>query len=290
MFEQCVIFTDLDGTLLDHHNYTWSPARPALDQAKQYDIPIIINTSKTRAEVVTLINDLKFEQQPYVVENGSAIIFPYLPPNLLLKLQSKDQYQFINNQHTWVLGEYRKPLCKWLKAIREKYKFNFESYQDWSTKKLMEITGLSESKAKESQLKEFSEPFVWLDSDENLARFIQLAESKGYSILKGGRFYHLQGSINKGSALTFIREYQEYLFPKATSLKLIALGDNQNDVAMLDESDLAVCIKSPVNDFPMIKNSTVIYSKEYGPVGWNEEVLALIELLEIYYPNPESKL
>lgn len=27
-----LVFTDLDGTLLDHESYDWSPARPALNR------------------------------------------------------------------------------------------------------------------------------------------------------------------------------------------------------------------------------------------------------------------
>ena len=27
-----IIFTDLDGSLLDHHDYSWKPAQPWLDK------------------------------------------------------------------------------------------------------------------------------------------------------------------------------------------------------------------------------------------------------------------
>jgi HAD superfamily hydrolase (TIGR01484 family) len=46
-----VVFTDLDGTLLDHHTYEWTAARPALQRLTQTGTPCVFVTSKTRAEV-----------------------------------------------------------------------------------------------------------------------------------------------------------------------------------------------------------------------------------------------
>jgi len=45
-----VIFTDLDGSLLDAETYSFQAARPALQKLKKKQVPIILCTSKTRAE------------------------------------------------------------------------------------------------------------------------------------------------------------------------------------------------------------------------------------------------
>ena len=46
-----VIYTDLDGTLLDHVTYTFHPALDALELIEKKKIPLIISTSKTRPEI-----------------------------------------------------------------------------------------------------------------------------------------------------------------------------------------------------------------------------------------------
>ncbi|MCG7852909.1 MAG: HAD hydrolase family protein, partial [Methanosarcinaceae archaeon] len=46
-----VVFTDLDGTLIDHDTYSYKAARPALAALKKQGIPLIFCTSKTRAEI-----------------------------------------------------------------------------------------------------------------------------------------------------------------------------------------------------------------------------------------------
>lgn len=43
-----ILFSDLDGTLLDHDTYDWSPAQPALKQLAALEVPLVLTSSKTR--------------------------------------------------------------------------------------------------------------------------------------------------------------------------------------------------------------------------------------------------
>ena len=45
-----LIFTDLDGTLLDE-DYGWIAARPAIEALQMASFPIILNSSKTVSEM-----------------------------------------------------------------------------------------------------------------------------------------------------------------------------------------------------------------------------------------------
>ena len=51
---QYLVFTDLDGSLLDHHNYSYSDALPQLRQLERRGIPVIPASSKTRVEIERL--------------------------------------------------------------------------------------------------------------------------------------------------------------------------------------------------------------------------------------------
>jgi len=70
-----LIFTDLDGTLLDHHTYAWDLVRPALKRIKQTQTPLIMVSSKTRLEIETLRQELA-NSDPFISENGGAIFIP----------------------------------------------------------------------------------------------------------------------------------------------------------------------------------------------------------------------
>ena len=47
-----LIFTDLDGTLLDHHSYEFSSNKPLLSTLKAKGIAVVPNTSKTFSELL----------------------------------------------------------------------------------------------------------------------------------------------------------------------------------------------------------------------------------------------
>lgn len=70
-----IIFTDLDGSLLNHDGYSFDDATPVLNRIKQYQIPLILTTSKTRREV-ELLQGVMGIREPFIVENGGGIFFP----------------------------------------------------------------------------------------------------------------------------------------------------------------------------------------------------------------------
>ena len=46
-----LVFSDLDGTLLDSHSYDWQPAAPWLSRLREANVPVILCSSKTSASV-----------------------------------------------------------------------------------------------------------------------------------------------------------------------------------------------------------------------------------------------
>ena len=68
-----IIFSDLDGTLLDHKTYTFDPALEALSIIKSRQIPLILSSSKTRAEIERIQSHLTLKD-PFIFENGSKTL------------------------------------------------------------------------------------------------------------------------------------------------------------------------------------------------------------------------
>lgn len=264
-----IVSTDLDGTLLDHHNYSWQPAARALKSLSAQGIPVIINTSKTFREVVNLQRELALDA-PFVVENGSALFIPKTALNDIEGAESYLGYWQIT------LGENRSKVLEFLKQVRSSFKWSFEGFADWNVQGIMDKTGLSEGDAQLASERGFSEPIVWQDSEENFLLFKEQAEAAGLKLLQGGRFVHVLGSTDKGKALEWLSEY--YLEHLETELKWIALGDSQNDVAMLSVADFPVLVKSPSAEFPVIENrDDVVYTNEYGPAGWQQAIFDLLK-------------
>jgi len=268
-----LVSTDLDGTLLDHYSYSWEAASPAIERLKVIDAPIIINTSKTFQETVNLQHQLEIDA-PFIVENGSAI---YAPVNGSPKLKHLPSSRY-SDYSVILLGSPRKKIIESLQALRSEHSFIFESYTDWDTEKIIEITGLNTEGAIASQNREYSEPMIWSDSEENFETFSKAVDELGYRIIYGGRFIHILGKSNKGLAIQKLQQLVEH--SDKVSRALVCLGDSRNDVDMLNIADYPVFIKSNAHTFPAhdCKN-TPIFSSAEGPAGWNESISSILDSL-----------
>ena len=67
-----LIFTDLDGSLLNRDNFEFGSIKNFIKELLSHDIFIIPNSSKTAKEI-TNFNDELEEKLPYIAENGSSI-------------------------------------------------------------------------------------------------------------------------------------------------------------------------------------------------------------------------
>jgi mannosyl-3-phosphoglycerate phosphatase len=253
-----IIFTDLDGTLLDHHSYSWQPARPALKQLAEKSIPLILCTSKTAAEVSLLHNELVLNT-PYIVENGAGIIL------------SKDP----GDAHFF--GKPYAELVDLVQQIRQTKGYRFKGFCDFSVAEVVAETGLDAAKAKLAKQRLCSEPLRWDDEPEALIEFTAELAAHGLQLLRGGRFYHvLSNRADKGLALRWLLD--NYPPPRpASSWYSVALGDGPNDQSLLEAADLAVVIPSASGLSPKPRNSTVIYATAPGPVGWNQTLLEILK-------------
>ncbi|HEY4579910.1 MAG TPA: HAD-IIB family hydrolase, partial [Candidatus Acidoferrales bacterium] len=64
-----IVFTDLDGTLLDYHTFSWTAANEALAEIERRRVPLVFCTSKTRAEIEALRRKIG-NAHPFISENG----------------------------------------------------------------------------------------------------------------------------------------------------------------------------------------------------------------------------
>ena len=262
-----IIFTDLDGTLLDHHDYSFAQAIPALNKIRQLNIPIIINSSKTYAEIKDIRTQLH-NNSAFAVENGAALFVP-------AEKQADDKQTF----EQVILGTPIGDILETLHHLRKQHHFCFKGFSDYSIKALAEETGLSETQATQAKQRLASEPLKWLDTKENLVQFEAELNAQGLQLIQGGRFYHVMGENDKSIAMARLLNG----FNKQGKILTIALGDSQNDKKMLEQADYAAVIRKQDNTFlPLNKNpERVIYSEHAAPLGWQEAIEQLFAKLNL---------
>lgn len=257
------IFTDLDGTLLDHHTYSYAPAQPMLDKLRGLSISVMPTTSKTRAEVELLRHELRLDT-PFIVENGAAI---YLPVDWL-----PNQPEGTESVGAFYRKSFSQPRSYWLEQLKKlpsALQSSFIGFNQMTDQQISLATGLAEHDAHLANQREFSEPLKWLGSDAEKEQLKQYMQSIGANVLQGGRFVHISGKCNKGMALLWLRK--EMSTQLGYDFQSVALGDSYNDNDMLEAADIAVQIKTDKHEFPtLFRKDAVFQSTLLGPKGWNE--------------------
>ena len=277
---QALIFTDLDGSLLDHDNYSFEAASALLEELETREIPVIPTTSKTFAEVHELRITLN-NRHPFIVENGAAIAIPnHYFSTMPQGGVEKSGFCIIANSQ---------PRQHWnnlLQQNAQEFKDEFETFTSIVDKRghkgIQDITGLSLDQAKLSNKREYSEPIHWLGSDQRKQEFVEQITVAGGTLIQGGRFLSLGDKVTKGSSLVQLAE----IYQKLNGLQPVhslAIGDSGNDISMLEVATSAIIIRSKTHLPPTLNRSNnLIISRYFGPQGWAESVsFWLKNLLEI---------
>lgn len=261
-----LVFTDLDGSLLDHHSYSYEPAQPQLEALEQAAIPVLPATSKTRAEIENLRLELA-NQHPFIVENGAAVFIP--------RDYFEQQPSFTRLAGDYWIYELVSGRARWQELLAARvgaYPGEFETFADAGAEGIMAMTGLTEQAALRANQRDYSEPVQWRGSAERQAEFIADLVSAGASVTRGGRFLSVSGDCDKGRALTWLSAEYARQWGVAT-IETLAIGDSDNDCAMLDAAGTALLIRSPAHGFPALNRTTgIIRSTHSGPAGWAEGV------------------
>ncbi|MEL7894541.1 HAD-IIB family hydrolase [Vreelandella neptunia] len=260
-----LVVTDLDGSLLDHHSYDFSPAAPWLARLKQMGVPVIPVTSKTRAELIPLREALGLTATPFIAENGAVIGLPPGWCHARLDRPGSGPDGVVIKHPGVDIGFIRARLKVW----RERLGIRFTRMGEMSVAEVMELTGLDAVRARDARQREGSEPLLWQDSEAALETFRTALEGDGLQLTQGGRFWHVMGrSADKGSAV-------EWLVKRFTALRgraplSLGLGDGPNDITMLEVVDQAVVIRG-CHDLAVEPNNASIYRTDAtGPTGWAE--------------------
>lgn len=276
MTAQIIIFTDLDGTLLDHETYSADAALPVFQAAQAQDIPVVFCSSKTRAELEVLQTRLK-NRAPFTVENGGAV---FIPAGTLTQVgegyESRDGYDVIE------FGTPYPELVSAFRVLRNQLSYQLIGFSDLTVAEIARQCGLDPDTAILAKAREYDEPF-WPSvhgryDEDDLRSHIRRT---GLRCSRGGRFWHLHGNNDKGMAVKLLTELYRRKFG---ALLTVGLGDGDNDLPMLQAVDRPVVIRRP--DGSMAASLTahlpeVLTTRETGPRAWAEAVTRIMREQEI---------
>lgn len=259
-----VILTDLDGCLLNKQDYDYSAALPTLDRLARIEIPLVLCSSKTEAEMTPLANTLHLGATPITCENGGVVVW-----------RNADG----STARQDVLGASRTQILDLLDSLRPTYQFR--SFRDLDVEGIMQMTSLNREDATAANDRHCTEPLLWDDAPGAIDSFRKAIEDTGLTFTKGGRFWHVAGQTTKGAAMR--RVLDRFESNSGQPVKSIAIGDSPIDQSMLNIADYPIGIPAPDGSVNVTVNDAGIIAEKPGAIGWAESVGKVLDRLG--FPN-----
>lgn len=261
-----IVFTDLDGTLLDCRTYAWEAARPALEELRRRGIPCVLVTSKTRAEV-EFWRRLLENSDPFIVENGAAAFIPkgYFPFEIPGAIRRGD----------FDVLEWGTPYGVLVAALKESSRCarcRVMGFHQMSTRAVSVACDMPLDQAVLAKERGYDEPFRIVDPARAEALLSEL-EARGLHWTEGGRFHHVCGPNDKALAVQTVTRWFGQLHEHVTT---IGLGDALNDASFLEVVDTPVVVRSRFTSALTDRVPHAILAEHPGSRGWNDAILRLI--------------
>ena len=268
-----VVFTDLDGTLLEHDNYSFEAAKPSLSHLRRLQARVVLLSSKTLQEVLFWRTKI-INSDPFAVENGGAVFVSEGNPSLKGKA--------IQTSHEYEMTEFGVPYGTLIRALRDAARESrcfIRGFADMTVKEIAHCCQMDLEQARMAKDRSYDEPFQLLEG--NLKNLRAAIEIRGLRLKHGGRFLHITGRNDKADAARALIE----AYTSLDRVQSIGIGDGLNDVGFLNLVDCPVILDSPFSA-EVLKRVPKGQIFPAGPVGWNKAILALANSS----PRPSRKL
>jgi len=262
-----IVFTDLDGTLLDHHTYSYEAARPGLDFLKANNIPLILVSSKTYDEMILLHDELGLSG-PFIFENGGGIAW-------------KEEKGALspNEPNIEITGRSADELMELFTRVEEIFKFKGTPLAAMTPEEIAKTTGLPLDRARRAGMRRASLPFL-IDDDSpvqeiDLIHGQKKLQALSLSLTRGGRFYHLIGNrTSKGRAVKMVLDRIGKIY-NGEPITTVGIGDSENDLAMLEAVTIPFLVRRHDGTHQKTTQPGIRFTDAAGPGGFSEAIKSL---------------
>ena len=264
---QKVIFTDIDGTLLDSHFPDIKKMKKLVEKTLQNGIHLIFCSSKTELEQNKIKSKIELHE-PFIVENGGATIVPvdYFKKSKIAHSKT------LNKNYIIETGGSAYTIRTLLKKIRLEHDLNFKVVSELSIPELTKIANIPRDFASRMMKRKYSETIVQIDTDD-IPEFANIVEKVGLKMIPGDQYFDITLGNDKGTAVKilidiFRNEYENNVI-------FFGIGNSKNDESMLSLMHLPILVQKVNGGWQNLQMDNLQRVKGVCPKGW-EVALELI--------------
>ncbi len=272
-----LVFSALEGALVDARTDSFSGAEAALAELHRRNIPFILLSSRTRAEVEPVRRKLE-HNHPFITETGGGIFFPDGYFNLKIPDAVRQGRYFCIAQ-----GRPYEEVCDALDEIAGRCGVGVTGFHDMSAREISANTGLRLRAAELARDREFDEPFFFTSTDgAAIARFVAAARDRGFEGRPGSTFWHFSAGCDTARAVRAVAQ----LFRQATRLKLhlAGIGAVDDDLPWLRVMDQAILLSNSRKHSEMTGKAHKVQGQARkitsidspGGAGWAQAIFNII--------------
>jgi len=273
-----IIFTDLDGTLIDFNDYSYSTVQPVLPNLEALGIPVVFCSSKTRIEQ-EFYRQALHNQHPFITENGSAIFIPQSYFSFTIDQSDEFEYLVVQKGNYFViqLGETYDYIRSGIETAKKKVGLELWGYGDLTLNEIKGLTGLNSDFAQRAATRDYSETLLKGNKTGQLFEdFKALLLKSDLSCVSGGKFHTVMGTgSDKGKAVKLLTKLYQLEYG---SVETIGLGDSANDMPLLATVNQGYLVQKPGGKWSETIDNNITKVSRVGPEGWVEVANSIISV------------
>jgi mannosyl-3-phosphoglycerate phosphatase len=265
-----IIFTT--ANLLGLPTRTENAASEALAEMERRNVPLVLSTSGTRAQLEFLRRKIG-HAHPFITESGGGLFLP--DGYFALRL---DGAKRAGRYLCVPFGRTAQEASAAVQDIAERAGAEVVSYAEMNAREISRNAGINERDAEASREREFSERFFFAgNTDLAASSFERIAREQNWQIRHSEPFWELYSGNDQGKAVHYLmRLYREALRSRVRS---VGIGTCLEDLSLLKATDqsfvLALSGGRPDHKLSARLPNAVRIDIP-GVAGWNQTVLNLL--------------
>jgi mannosyl-3-phosphoglycerate phosphatase family protein len=270
-----VVVTDIDDSLLEPGARALPSERAALDFLASRGIPLVINSSRTHAEIERIQETLRL-LTPSISEHGSAL---FIPPGC---------FPSIPDRAARAVGghviEFGRPYHEVVEAVRitgRELGMEIVGFADLTIEDAARELGVSDVEAQLAKLREYTELIRIADeTDARRSHVLNALRRRGLRCWPIGRHYLVSATRDRAESLLTLKALWRHSWGEPPSI--VGFGNSEDDINWLRHADVAVIVQDEhagVDPRILSKLPTAHVSQQPGRIGWSEAIVESVAAL-----------